>query len=142
LEKNLNRSSYCYISKSGREIVKFDSLLGNEKAVSSMLLEDKNSDYIYIPGVFTSSMWKILKVALSSFKGRIIINHPYQLQLGLTDLKILLKSVEIFSINRFKIDGVVLNSYSVKGRHIDAQVLREKISKESNIPVVDITEVY
>lgn len=117
------------------------SLLGYEKEIIT-LLQDEEVDHIYIPGVVTDSIWDKVKKAFINSPASLIINHPYQLQLSYQNLQEILKKKEIYTINRFEISALAVNSFSVKGRHLDVNLLKKEISKLTNIPLIDCMEAF
>lgn len=117
------------------------SLLGNEKDLVA-LLNDNQLSHIYIPGVITDSIWEKVRLPLLKQKISLIVNHPYQLQLSYYNLSEITKNMDIKAINNFHISALALNSFSVKGRHLDAKILHREISKLTSIPIIDSMEVY
>ncbi len=117
------------------------SLLGYEKEVITFL-NDNKVDQIYIPGVITDTIWAKVKKTFLSQTSTLIINHPYQLQLSYHNLKNLLNKIDVKSLQKFKISAMALNSFSVKGRHLDAKILKREVSKLTDIPTIDCMEVF
>ena len=118
-------------------ITELNSILNQEKKI----LENPNIDaaeWIYFPKAFTARNFEKLHSALENVN--FIFYHPLHIQLKFDQLERIIEKTCV--INKIKIDAIVLNSYSVKGNHLDCEILRSEIRKGfPEIPVIDITEL-
>jgi hypothetical protein len=138
--QDINEFDKVNLVKGGKRVKCWDSLLGNEAEVVAVI-KDLEPEEILIPGVITSPVWEKLKNTLLKFKGQVIVNNPYQLQVRKFDLDTILERVDIYCRNEFVINGVALNSYSVKGRHLDVDQFRKRIRAITKIPIIDSMEI-
>jgi hypothetical protein len=97
-------------------------------------------DGIYLPGALTESVLNELKPLLKGIKD-IVCRHPLQLHLSLSSLEALAREHNLTCLRPFRLHAIVLNSWSVKGNHLDCQRFRDRIrSRCLNLPVLDICE--
>jgi hypothetical protein len=114
-----------------------DSILNQEKRILEIADIDE-AEWIYFPKAFTSINYEKLHSALKKVK--FIFYHPLHIQLKYNQLERIV--TKTFVLSKIKIDAIVLNSYSVKGNHLDCELLRSEIrNRFSEIPVIDITEI-
>jgi hypothetical protein len=117
----------------------FTSLLGNEQEISDLLLTS-HPDGIYLPGALTDSVLLSLKPALKAIK-TVVVRHPLHLHLSPANLDFLLSTRRLFCLQPFTIIALVLNSWSVKGNHLDSNKFRASIRQQyPSLPVLDICE--
>lgn len=139
-EVKLEPSSNLRLIKNDEVVWEKATLLGYEKEVLTFLNENE-VDYIYFSGVLTDSIWDKVKHGFEKQAKVIIINHPYQLQMSYGSLQQMLAKLRVSSLYKFEIACLALNSFSVKGRHLDADLMYNSISKITNIPIIDCMEV-
>ena len=136
--QNLNNISYFRDNQ--WDELGINSLLGNTQDIIAALAEIK-PDKIYFPGAVTDSVFNGIKPALKEIKD-IFVKHPLQLHLNKSNLDYLVANHGIHAIEPFNIIAVSLNSWSVKGNHLDSCILRDNIRKQFPlVTVVDICEV-
>ncbi len=126
--------------KENKIIKSWDSLLGNEEEFVKEVRKEC-PEYILIPGVVTNSVWEKISKQLIDFGGAVIVNHPYQLQLRKFELEQLINTVNIKCVHEFEISGIGINSYSVKGKHLDSDLFRSRIRELCDLPIVDSMEI-
>lgn len=139
-EIKIQASDNLRLLKDGKIAMERATLLGYEKDVLTFLQENK-VDYIYFSGVLTDTIWDKVKHGFQKHAKAIIINHPYQIQMSYGTLQQMLAKVQVVTLNKFEIACLALNSFSVKGRHLDAEVMFSSISKITKIPIIDCMEV-
>lgn len=138
IEKN---NTITYFLKN-RKIVSTDlaSIYSNESFISEILLN--NPEWIYFPGAITDHSWNKLSKRFMEYQGKLIFEHPLNINIKFSELKRFLRSKDLYTRLRFPISLVGVNSFSVYDMHIDADKLRSSIKKIFNdIPVIDITEL-
>lgn len=126
--------------KDGKVVWEKRSLLGYEKEVVAFLNENK-VDQIYLPGVLTDTIWAKVKKNFIKDSQELVIYHPYQLHLSYANLQDLLSKIRVVAKHKFIISGLALNSFSIKGRHLEAGILYEAVAKITNLPIIDCMEV-
>ncbi len=136
-----NPNENFLLVKDGKVLFERRTLLGFEKEINVFLSENK-VDYVYIPGVLTDSIWEKVKNSFINKAKTMVIYHPYQLHLSYENLQSLLKKMNVYAKYEFKISGLALNSFSIKGRHLDANLLYQEIVKLTDIPIIDCMEVF
>ncbi|MFO7659664.1 MAG: hypothetical protein R6V77_02020 [Candidatus Cloacimonadaceae bacterium] len=115
------------------------TLMGHETEIAS-LLKQSVSDKLYLPGAVTDSMLTLLQPALRSVQD-LIVRHPLNLQLSPENLNSLFSNHRLTCLSKFVIVAIAVNSWSVKGSHLDSKILRDTIRREfSALPVIDIYE--
>jgi len=115
------------------------TLLGHETEISD-LLRKSGSDRIYLPGALTDSMLDVLRPALKNVQD-FVVRHPLNLQISRENLDLLLTRNRLTCLYKFRIIAIAVNSWSVKGSHLDSKVLRDTVRSEfSPLPVIDIYE--
>lgn len=124
----------------GKRLFSCTTLLGHEKEIIQAIT-DNQIDYLNIPGVITDSIWNKIKKNVINQKIKVIVNHPYQIQLTLNELQNLLDRVVITCRNQFIIDAIGINGYSVRGRHLDSEQLKKAVEKLTDIEVIDCMSV-
>ncbi|MCL2065151.1 MAG: hypothetical protein FWG98_12405 [Candidatus Cloacimonetes bacterium] len=116
-----------------------NSIYSNESLIIDIL--SKNPEWIYFSGAMTDLSWKKLKNNMLDYKGKIIFQHPLNINIGLNDIVTLADSQKIFVKNHFPITAVAVNSYSPRNEHIDAEILRNEIMEIfTDLPVLDVRE--
>ena len=115
----------------------YSSVLNQERNILS-LPRIPEAEWVYFPKAFTARNLEILGSALQ--KPKFIFRHPLHLQLTYEQLSHIASKISV--MNKIKIDAIALNSYSVKGNHLDCEVLRAEIRQGfPRIPVIDISEI-
>jgi len=129
--------SYYSIGKwTGTE---YSSILGNEPELMN-LFADKAPEMIYLPGAVTDSSLNGIKPALKEIKD-IVVKHPLQLHLSKANLEYLDKAHKLYAQKPFRLVAVAVNSWSVRGNHLDSKLLRDKTRQQFPlVPVLDICE--
>lgn len=95
---------------------------------------------IYLPGALTDSVLKELKPLLQGMKD-LICRHPLQLHLSRSSLEQLGTGHRLFCLRPFRIHAIILNSWSVKGSHLDCLSFRDRIrARHPSLPILDIYE--
>ena len=140
LPKIENEQENLLFIKDGDIAFQLNTLLGFEKEINAFLMDNK-VDQIYLPGVLTDTIWEKVKKSFIKNSQTLIINHPYQLHLSYDNLQRLLNQMKVYSNHKFIISGLALNSFSIKGRHLESHLLFEAVSKITNIPIIDCMEV-
>lgn len=133
-------SENLLISNEGKVVFKKQTLLGYEKEVNAFL-SDKEVEQIYLPGVLTDSIWEKVKQRFIKQSKSILINHPYQLHLNHTNLQELITKTRVIAKHKFIISALALNSFSIKGRHLEADLLYEAITSITDLPIIDCMEI-
>ncbi|MDZ4122138.1 MAG: hypothetical protein U1C33_06925, partial [Candidatus Cloacimonadaceae bacterium] len=96
---------------------------------------------VYIPGAITETSLPKLKRAISSYGGKIIIRHPYNLKLGMQSLEWLLHNSRLCTLIPFHLGAIAINSHAVGNSPQDALGLRTRLKeKYTHCPVFDIYE--
>ncbi len=127
--------------KNKEVVLQKSTLLGFEKEVNSYLNEN-SVDQIYLPGVLTDTIWDKVKKSFIANSKSMLISHPYQLHLSYANLQELLSQMKVQAKHKFIISGLALNSFSIKGRHLDAGLLYAAVSKITNIAIIDCMEAF
>lgn len=95
---------------------------------------------IYLPGALTETVYNELKPILQGGKS-LICRHPLQLHLSQPALEQLCTGHRLFCLRPFRIHAIVLNSWSVKGSHLDCLSFRDRIrAHHHSLPILDICE--
>ena len=136
----LNEEENLLFIKDNKIVFEKRTLLGYEKEITTFL-NDKRVEQIYIPGVITDPIWEKVKKSFVKNAESLIINHPYQLHLSYDSLQNLLKHINVFSKHKFVISGLALNSFSIKGRHLEMGLLKNAVSQITELPIIDCMEV-
>lgn len=115
------------------------TLLGHETEISH-LVKQSGSDKLYIPGAITDAMLELLRPGLKTVQD-LVVRHPLNLHLSQENLNSLFNRHRLTCLHKFKLVAIAVNSWSVKGGHLDSKVLRDTIRSEfSTLPVIDIYE--
>lgn len=136
----INDQENLLLSQAGKVVFQKRTLLGYEKEVLAFL-QDNEVDQIYLPGVLTDSIWEKVKQSFSKNSNSLMINHPYQLHLNLANLQELISTTTIISKHKFILSALALNSFSLKGRHLEADLLYNAISQITDLPIIDCLEI-
>ncbi|PID28464.1 MAG: hypothetical protein CSB55_04740 [Candidatus Cloacimonadota bacterium] len=116
------------------------SILGNEKNLIKVI-DDHEADTVFIPGALTANSFKILKNIFRNKIKSVIFPHPLHIQMKLNQLNSLIKYTDIFTLEKFPIHTVSVNSFSVSGNHINCDDLRNLAKKKfPEMRVIDVTE--
>jgi len=116
------------------------TIYGNEKEICDIL--SKNPKWVYFCGALTDSSWRLIRQSVLNFRGKIIFYHPLSVSICIEELKILLERTHLCTSIRFEINTVVVNSYSPRNEHVDAELLRTELKRVFiDKEVIDITEV-
>lgn len=113
------------------------SLLGNEKALKTILAAGLES--LYIPGALTDSVYGALREPLAASGAKILLRHPECLKLGLFKLERFVAEVRPEVLIPFRIRGWALNSAAVGVHAIDAADFRAKLRK--TFPHLDLPDI-
>ena len=124
-----------------RFVLQKSTLLGFEKEIISFLNENK-VEQIYLPGVLTDTIWGKVKKSFTKNSQTLIIHHPYQLHLSYANLQELFSLMKVQAKHKFIISALALNSFSIKGRHLEIGILKETVSKITKIKTIDCMEVF
>ncbi len=136
---SLNEDSVSFCQENRWQDMKINSLLGNEQEVMNILAHEK-PDKLYIPGAISDTVLNGIKPALKDIRD-IITRHSLQLHLNKTNLEYLVSSHNMYTLKPFRIVAIIVNSWSVKGNHLDSKILRDRIRQQVNsVPVIDICE--
>ena len=127
--------------KDERVVMQKSTLLGFEKEIISFLNENK-VEQIYLPGVLTDTIWGKVKKSFTKNSQTLIIYHPYQLHLSYANLQELFSLMKVQAKHKFIISALALNSFSIKGRHLEIGILKEAVSKITKIKTIDCMEVF
>jgi len=128
----------CYNDGVWRDLG-LSSLLGNEPELMNTLAE-LHPAKIYLPGAITDSILNGIKPALKEIRD-VIIRHPLQLHLSKANLDYLVSEHKLSTTNPFRLIAVAVNCWSVKGNHLDSQLLRNTIRQQfPKLIVIDICE--
>jgi hypothetical protein len=101
---------------------------------------ERNPDGVFLPGALTDSVLAKIKPALKAIK-TLVIRHPLQLHISKNTLDSLLREHEVYALNTMNLLCLALNSWSVKGEHLNSAALRSEMrSLLPGLPVVDIRE--
>lgn len=115
------------------------SLLEREQDLLRLLAEQK-PDALYLPGAVTDGILATIRSGLKAVK-TLIIRHPLQLNIAKAALSSLLGDHNVFCLHPLPILCVAINSWSVKGEHLDSAVYRSNLRRlVPDLPVVDIRE--
>ncbi len=126
------------IFKAGWIQTELQSLLGNEKQFLE-LCHDQYPDKIYIPGAITGANWHKLGSFFLSFHGRVIIRHPFNLQLNLVNVELISEELDITTVYPFIMNAIAVNSGAINGNHIDSEALLAEVREYiPELPVIDI----
>lgn len=137
--KILNENRISYFSKGVWHDMGFGSIMGNEQEMANRCIET-HPEKIYLNGAVSDTILNAVKPALKDSKD-IIIKHPLQLHLNKASLEYLTSMHKLYSIQPFKLIAIAVNSWSVKGSHLDSQLLRDSIRKlYPAVTVIDICE--
>ncbi|MDY6915492.1 MAG: hypothetical protein SVM86_04170 [Candidatus Cloacimonadota bacterium] len=123
-----------------KDIIKssIKNIYGNEKEISLYM----NASQIYFPGALTDRSFERLKNFFPKFKGKLVFNHPFVLQISNKNLKFLKEHTNIFCVNGFDISALALNSFSPAGNHINCKQMREQLRRKfPNLLIFDTKEV-
>ncbi len=122
----LNQKDYTLIRE-----YPFSTILGREKEVHS-----DTKAILYLPGSLTEKSLQLLPVSANF---NLLVKHPLNIQVSSSVLSKI--KPYLTTLNRFTISAIAVNSYSVKGNHLDCEKFRMIIRDISKIPVIDITEI-
>jgi hypothetical protein len=118
-------------------ITDFETLLGNEKEITTLISTEKKVVWFFIPGVITERMLQMLKPLFYKYKCSLYMEHPFQLLLSASSLLGL--SGNVYTKRQSRLCGIAVNSFSANGNHIDSQELLSEMQNQFKpIPVVDI----
>lgn len=119
------------------------TLLGHEKEIVSYLQKNKKEAcLLYVPTSLAEKSFRILKSYLDKpHHLRIMIKHPFHLQLERSSFDFLMKNNSLITLRQLHIAGFIINSFALNGNHLDSELFRESLRKEFEIPVVDVMEV-
>lgn len=137
--QKLNERYVSYYKDKTWHETEYNSLLGNEQSIIDLIYQ-VNPIKLYISGAITDTILHKINPALKQIKS-VIIRHPLQMHLTNANQKLFLASNDVLALSIFKITAVVVNSWSVKGNHLDSKKLRFEIRKMlPTLPVIDICE--
>lgn len=118
----------------------FESLMGNLGKMQKILQQEP--DAIYVPTAYTSLMHEKLAPALIKGKIQLIVRHPFQLYLTLSELKQLYKRGLVCAFRQLWVRFYALNSMAVGKSPQDALKFRETIRKKlPDLQFIDIMEL-
>lgn len=116
-----------------------ETLLGYELELCR-LLKHSGSSKLYLPGAVTDASLCTLLPALRAVED-IIVRHPLHLHINQANLDYLIAKHRVTCLTPFPVIAIAVNSWSVKGSHLDSKVLRDSIRKQfDTLPVIDIYE--
>lgn len=109
----------------------FKQLYKNE----GILLEKAyDADYVFIPGAITDLSFHKLGNFIKNNNCKFIFKHPVSIQTS--NYAWLNKAL---CLTTYKLNGIALNGYSTKGKHLNLTNLQNKLNNTfTNIPVIDV----
>ena len=101
------------------------SLIGREKELTELLDKEKDTNELYIPGVYTGSQHHKLAHALL---GRtLLFRHPDCIKLNLRDLLAFRDGYRPECLIPFKLKAIFINSLGVGTDSLDADIMRQTL---------------
>ena len=114
--------------------IDISSIFSHESEIAVYLTKPE-VEKIYFPG-------SLLENDLINCQGEIIFSHPYKLFLNFEQLAALKNRAKISFLHKPNFKAIAINSYSVKGNHVDCISFRRKLREQfPKIPIIDIQEV-
>lgn len=134
------KTNICIIQDNGNlKELEYKSLLGKVKGIFTEDL--KNAKYVFFPRALTNDFAKELVIRRKEFHFDIIVNSPVNIQLDEKNLDNIFKiNSRIFVIDSVNLIAVCYNPTSPRGYRFQDQVFKEKLSKLTELDVINVKE--
>ncbi len=136
-----NRNTVLWFNGSIWHDTTHESLLNNDELLE--ILRTEKARVVYIPTAITDNSYSRMSALFKDNGIGIIIRHPYNLKLGLSNLQNLLSRSNVLATIPFCLKAIALNSTGIGSSSIYREVLKHKLEEDfSNCILIDIMEAY